>query len=343
MSAYEKLCDRLKESQSTWLVTGVAGFIGSNILETLLKLKQKVVGLDNFITGSRDNLRDVQTCVDNTLWKNLHFIEGDIRDAAVCRKACEGVNVVLHQAALGSVPRSLENPALTTDVNVLGTVNIFWAAKVAGVKRVVYASSSSVYGDEPHLPKVEDRLGKLLSPYAASKMTNELYAQVFTKAYGMEMVGLRYFNVFGRRQSPDGPYAAVIPRWVEALLKNQPVIIYGDGKTSRDFCYVDNAVQANLLAGQTQETKVFGDVFNIAVDHTTSLNDLFQALKTKLSAHDARIAKTEAHYAPFRAGDILHSRADIQKARTLLGYAPRYSLEQGLDEALPWYCNHVAI
>jgi UDP-N-acetylglucosamine 4-epimerase len=231
----------------------------------------------------------------------------------------------------------LENPVLTTDVNVQGTVQIFLAAKEAGVKRVVYASSSSVYGDEPTLPKVEGRLGKLLSPYAASKMTNELYAQVFTKAYGMEMVGLRYFNVFGRRQSPDGPYAAVIPKWVEALLKFKPVTIYGDGKTSRDFCYVDNAVQANLLAAQTQEAKAFGDVFNIAVDHTTSLNDLFQSLKTKLSAHDARIAKTEVHYAPFRAGDILHSRADIQKARTLLGYAPRYSLEQGLDEALVWY------
>lgn len=339
MSAYQKLCDRLKENPLTWLVTGVAGFIGSNILETLLKLKQNVVGLDNFITGSRENLSDVQTCVDNALWKNFTFIEGDIRDAQACRKACQGVNVVLHQAALGSVPRSLENPVLTTDVNVQGTVQVFWAAKEAGVKRVVYASSSSVYGDESTLPKIEERLGKMLSPYAVSKMTNELYAQVFTKAYGLETVGLRYFNVFGRRQSPDGPYAAVIPKWVEALLKNQPVTIYGDGKTSRDFCYVDNAVQANILAGQTLGPKAFGEVFNVAVDHATSLNDLFQFLKTKLSAHDAGIAQKEVHYAPFRAGDILHSRADIGKAKTLLGYEPRYTLEQGLDEALTWYCN----
>lgn len=339
--AYQKLCYHLKQTPKNWLVTGVAGFIGSNLLETLLNLGQNVVGLDNFITGSHDNLNDVKKSVGSAAWQRFTLIEGDIRHADVCHKACQGVDVVLHQAALGSVPRSLENPSLTTEINVQGTVTVFWAAKQAGVKRVVYASSSSIYGDDAHLPKQEDQIGNPLSPYAVSKRTNELYAQVFTQSYGMEMVGLRYFNVFGKRQSPDGPYAAVVPKWVEALLKFKPITIYGDGKTSRDFCYIDNVVQANLLAGQTDDQRCWGTVFNVAVDQTASLNDLFLALKNKLSQTDKKIADQEARYTDFRAGDIQHSRADIQKAKELLEYNPRYTWEQGLDQALAWYRDHV--
>jgi UDP-N-acetylglucosamine 4-epimerase len=319
------------------LVTGVAGFIGSNLLETLLQLHQKVVGLDNLSTGRRQNLAQVRAAVGPERWAGFTWIKGDIRDAALCRRAVRGVDFVLHQAALGSVPRSIEQPIQTHDSNVNGFVQLLWAARAAGVKRFVFASSSSVYGDETGLPQIEDRIGNCLSPYAVSKRVNELYADVFGRSYGFQSIGLRYFNVFGPRQDPAGAYAAVIPKWIAAMIANEPVRINGDGSTSRDFCYVTNVVQANLLAATVQKPQAVNKRFNIALGAETSLNQLFQMLRERLAPTHPHLRLFKPLYEDFRAGDILHSRADIILARRWLGYKPAYNVACGLDEALDWY------
>jgi len=338
MSArYEKVKSELRRHPRTWLVTGVAGFIGSNLLESLLVLGQRVVGLDNFATGSRRNLDEVRGEVGRLAWSRFHFIEGDVRHARTCNESCTDVDIVLHQAALGSVPRSINDPVGTHQSNVDGFVNMLVAAKDAGVGRFVYASSSSVYGDHPDLPKQEDRIGQPLSPYALTKAVGEQYAAMFSRTYGLHSVGLRYFNVFGPRQSPAGPYAAVLPRWASSLLRGQSCTINGDGETSRDFCYVANAVQANLLAGTTREPSALDQVYNIACGRRTSLKTLYRLLRTRLAGLDPTIASMAATYAPFRKGDVRHSRANISKARRLLGFKPTHSVADGLDEALSWY------
>jgi UDP-N-acetylglucosamine 4-epimerase len=323
--------------RARWLVTGGAGFIGSHLMEHLLRAGQEVVTLDNFATGHRRNLEEVEAAVGPEARQRHRFIEGDIRDPAACREACAGATYVLHQAALGSVPRSIEHPADSHASNVTGFLNMLVAARDAGVKRFVYASSSSVYGDHPGLPKVEAEVGEVLSPYAATKLANEIYARVFLKSYGLDTVGLRYFNVFGPRQDPDGPYAAVIPRWVQALRTRSDVWINGDGETTRDFCYVANAVQANLRAAIAPDRSVPGEVFNVAVHDQTSLNTLFSTLRELLAKLDPEIARAQARYREFRSGDVRHSLADISKAKRLLGYVPSHSLRAGLEEALPWY------
>lgn len=323
--------------RARWLVTGGAGFIGSHLVEHLLRAGQEVVTLDNFATGHRRNLDEVEAAVGAAGRKLHRFIEGDIRDPAACREACAGVTYVLHQAALGSVPRSIEHPADSHATNVTGFLNMLIAARDAGVTRFVYASSSSVYGDHPALPKVEAETGEVLSPYAATKLANEIYARVFLRSYGLANVGLRYFNVFGPRQDPNGPYAAVIPRWVEALLRHDTVWINGDGETTRDFCYVTNAVQANLRAAIAEGDAIAGEVFNVAVHDQTSLNALFALLSSQLAAFDPAIGEFKPQYRDFRAGDVRRSLADVSKAHRLLGYVPTHSLRAGLEEALPWY------
>ena len=337
MTAYERLRAGLKGKPKTWLVTGAAGFIGSNLVEALLKLGQRVVGLDNFATSTKRNLHEVRKLVVPSQWRNFTFIEGDIRDLKICRRACRGVEFVLHQAALGSVPRSIEDPLNTDGSNVTGFLNVLLSARDSQVKRFVYASSSAIYGDEPRLPKVEDRIGQPLSPYAVTKYVNELYAQVFARCYGVETIGLRYFNVFGPRQDPEGPYAAVIPKWIAAMMKNEPVHINGDGETSRDFCYVDNVVQMNLLAAATTNPKAVNQVYNVAVNERTSLNELFVLLRERLLPHFPQLKRYKPVYRDFRAGDVRHSQADISKARRLAGFAPTHRIEQGLDDALDWY------
>lgn len=334
-SAYSRLKARLVNEQGTWLVTGVAGFIGSNLLETLLKLNQRVVGLDNFATGHERNLDEVRTLVSVAQWANFRFIQGDIREIDQCQSACKGADYVLHQAALGSVPRSIEDPITSNSANVTGFLNMLVAARDAGVKRFVYAASSSTYGDHPGLPKVEQTIGKPLSPYAVTKYVNELYAEVFARCYGISTVGLRYFNVFGPRQDPDGAYAAVIPRWLAAMIKQEVVHINGDGETSRDFCYVDNAVQANLLAA-TADMQVGAEIFNVAFNARTSLNELFALLRDGLAAQGIRYERPAVHRG-FRAGDVRHSQADIGKASAALGYAPDFSVLKGVTQAMPWY------
>lgn len=341
MTAYETLCSALPGSPRTWLVTGVAGFIGSNLLETLLRLDQRVVGLDNFSTGYQKNLDEVQGLVTPAQWQRFQFIQGDIRDIDACRRACEGVDHVLHQAALGSVPRSLADPITTNDVNIGGFLNVLVAARDAGVKSFVYAASSSTYGDHPGLPKVEDRIGKPLSPYAVTKFVNELYADVFARSYGFASVGLRYFNVFGRRQDPDGAYAAVIPKWTASLLKHETVYINGDGETSRDFCYIDNAVQANLLAATATKAEAINQVYNVAVGDRSTLNLLFELLRDGLAGAGVS-PDLQPVYREFRAGDVRHSQADVGKARELLGYAPTHRIREGISEALRWYVSNVA-
>ena len=336
MTAYQQLQTRLPTEPRTWLVTGVAGFIGSNLLETLLKLNQRVVGLDNFATGHQCNLDEVQTLVTAAQWANFSFIKGDIREQADCQKACEGVDYVLHQAALGSVPRSLADPITTNATNISGFLNMLTAARDAKVKSFTYAASSSTYGDHPALPKVEDAIGKPLSPYAVTKYVNELYAEVFARCYGFNAVGLRYFNVFGPRQDPNGAYAAVIPKWTAALLQGDAVYINGDGETSRDFCFVANAVQANLLAATAANPEARNQVYNVAVGDRTTLNILFALLRDNLAAHGVS-ASTQPVYRDFRAGDVRHSQADIGKAQRLLGYAPTHRLAEGVAEAMPWY------
>ena len=336
---YTQVKEQLRAAPRTWLVTGAAGFIGSNLVEHLLRLEQHVVGLDNFATGHHVNLEEVRARVGSGAAR-FHFIEGDIRNLESCRAACEGVDVVLHQAALGSVPRSIEHPGLTHEVNVDGFVNMLVAARDAAVGRFVYAASSSTYGDHPGLPKVEERIGRPLSPYAVTKYVNELYAGVFQRTYALESVGLRYFNVFGRRQDPEGAYAAVIPRWVGSLLKGEPCQINGDGETSRDFCYVDNVVQANLLAAAAGH-EATDQVYNVACGESTTLNVLFEEIRQGLrERRPGRHMPAEPEYGPFREGDVRHSLADISKIQNTLGYAPTHLVAAGLAEALDWYVEH---
>jgi UDP-N-acetylglucosamine 4-epimerase len=339
MTRFDRLKKTLRASPATWLVTGAAGFIGSNLLETLLRLNQRVIGLDNLSTGRRANLAQVRAAVGPGPWAKFTWIKGDIQDAALCRRAMRGVDYVLHQAALGSVPRSIEEPIQTNDSNVNGFLQLLWAARQGGVKRFVFASSSSVYGDSARLPQVEDQIGNCLSPYAASKRINELYADVFGRCYGLQSVGLRYFNVFGPRQDPAGAYAAVIPKWIAAMIANEPVQINGDGSTSRDFCYVANVVQANLLAATVPNVAAVNQLYNIALGAETSLNELFNMLRERLAPSRPHLLDFKARHAGFRAGDVLHSRADISKARRWLGYQPAYSVASGLDEALDWYAG----
>jgi len=335
MTRYQQVLEQLRAEPRNWLVTGCAGFIGSNLLETLLKLDQRVVGLDNFATGHQRNLDEVRASVTPAQWERLRFIEGDIRDLDACRKAAQGVDFVLHQAALGSVPRSLNDPITTNEVNVSGFLNMLVAARDAGVKSFVYAASSSTYGDHPDLPKVEDRIGRPLSPYAVTKYVNELYADVFARSYGFGSVGLRYFNVFGKRQDPNGAYAAVIPKWIAAMIRGEDVVVNGDGETSRDFCFVENAVQANILAAMAQPEGV-DHVYNVAFNARTTLNELFDHLKQGLGKQGIAYDKAPVH-GEFRAGDVRHSQADIDKAHRLLGYEPMHNIVQGLEVAMPWY------
>jgi len=369
MKPFQQVQEQLRSAPKTWLITGVAGFIGSNLLETLLKLNQRVVGLDNFATGHQHNLDEVQTLVTPEQWANFNFIKGDICNLDDCRTAmhfvpspsagqaasCQlaGVDVrlvvpsegrdegavdyVLHQAALGSVPRSLEDPITTNQNNIDGFLNMLVAARDAKVKRFVYAASSSTYGDHPDLPKMEDKIGKPLSPYAVTKLVNELYADVFARAYGFKTIGLRYFNIFGKRQDPNGAYAAVIPKWIAALLKNESVYINGDGETSRDFCYIDNAVQANILAATTANSEAINQVYNVAVGERTSLNQLYEHLRRNLAIRYHYLQKAKPNYRDFRPGDVRHSLADITKACELLGYKPSHRIGEGLLEAMPWY------
>jgi UDP-N-acetylglucosamine 4-epimerase len=341
VTRYEQLRADLVNAPRKWLITGAAGFIGSNLLQSLLELDQHVVGFDNFATGHRENLREVENFVAPVRWRRMHFVEGDIRDAAACRRACEGADFVLHQAALGSVPRSIEDPITTNSVNISGFLEILTAARSAGVKRFVYAASSSTYGDHPGLPKVESSIGKPLSPYAITKFANELYADVFARTYGFPSIGLRYFNIFGARQDPNGPYAAVIPKWIAAMLHNEPVHINGDGETSRDFCYVANAVQANLLAATAADPAAVNQVYNVAVGQRTSLNELFEHLRAMLAPRFAHLATAKPIYRDFRAGDVRHSLADIGKAHRLLGYVPTHVVGDGLAEAMQWYVAHL--
>ncbi len=341
-SAFETLVEQLKTQQKTWLITGAAGFIGSNLTEFLLAHHQKVVGLDNFATGYQHNIEDVLVSVGDQAAKNFVLIEGDIADLDTCQQACDGVDIILHQAALGSVPRSIADPVASNRSNVTGFLNMLTTAKESGIKRFVYASSSSVYGDSKELPKVEERTGNLLSPYAVTKMNNELYAGVFAKTYDMETVGLRYFNVFGRRQNPDGAYAAVIPKWVGSLLKDESVFINGDGETSRDFTYIDNVIQMNLLAGTTNNAKSFGEAFNVAVGGRNTLNELYALINHELKNHKQGFQQQPVIYRDFRAGDIRHSNANIAKAQKLVGYAPTHDINQGMAEAIEWYIEKLS-
>ena len=341
MNRYETVLKQLQSNPKTWLVTGVAGFIGSNLLEKLLRLDQRVIGLDNFSTGKPDNLKEVQASVETEQWQRFSFIEGDIRELGTCREVCQNADYILHEAALGSVPRSIEDPIKSNESNVSGFLNMLVAARDAGVKRFVYAASSSTYGDHPGLPKVEDTIGKPLSPYAVTKYVNELYADVFARTYGMELIGLRYFNVFGPRQDPEGAYAAVIPCWTRALVKGETVYINGNGETSRDYCFVENVIQMNILAATTTESEAVNQVYNTAVNARTSLNELFDMLQERLLPHYPYLQGCKPVYRDFRIGDVLHSQADISKAAHLLGYEPSYSIDAGLTEALSWYMTNL--
>lgn len=337
MALYDQLKEALMARPRTWLVTGVSGFIGSHLLEALLKLNQRVVGLDNFSTGNQRNLNQVKTIVGSESWERFRLHEGDIRDVQLCQTACQGADVVLHHAALGSVPRSLEDTRGCHEINVTGFVNMLMAARETGVRRFVFASSSAVYGDAPELPKVEEKIGRPLSPYAASKWMNEIYADVLCRADPPTFAGLRYFNVFGPRQDPNGAYAAVIPRWIASLLAQEPVFINGDGETSRDFCYIENVVQANLLAAMSDNTEALNQIYNIAVGERTTLNELFEMLRSRLAASEPRLAEAKPTYREFRAGDVRHSLANISKGKRLLGYQPEFRIGEGLDLAMDWY------
>lgn len=357
-TAYRHVLSQLREKPKTWLITGVAGFIGSNLLEALLALDQTVVGLDNFSTGYQHNLDQVCALVSQEQWARFHFVEGDIRDLDVCRRAMvfpasvlssrtdlggmiggkgSSVDYVLHQAALGSVPRSIEDPILTNANNIDGFLNMLVASRDAGVKRFVYAASSSTYGDHPGLPKTEDNIGKPLSPYAVTKYVNELYAEVFARSYNFNTVGLRYFNIFGKRQDPNGAYAAVIPKWIAAMVENAAVYINGDGETSRDFCYIENTIQANLLAATVEKSEAINQIYNVAVGDRTSLNDLYQDLRDNLTERYPHLINAQAVHRDFRVGDVRHSLADISKARRLLGYEPSHTIGEGLKEVMGWY------
>ena len=335
MNKYNELLTRLEQEPKTWLITGVAGFIGSNLLEHLLKLNQRVVGLDNFATGYQHNLDEVQGLVLPEQWARFTFMQGDIRNLDNCRQACAHVDYVLHQAALGSVPRSIDDPIGTDSTNIGGFLNLLVAGRDAQVQSFIYAASSSTYGDHPDLPKVEDKIGNPLSPYAVTKVVNELYAQVFATTYGFKTIGLRYFNIFGQRQDPNGAYAAVIPQWAASMIGGQDVFINGDGQTSRDFCFIENAVQVNLLAALANDAAQ-NEVYNVAVGDRTTLNDLFLALKAALAKNNI-FYEREPVYRDFRPGDVRHSQADISKAVTKLGYDPQYRIMDGIAKAMPWY------
>ncbi|WP_114325737.1 NAD-dependent epimerase/dehydratase family protein [Candidatus Colwellia aromaticivorans] len=362
MTRYNEIKNKLIESPKTWLVTGVAGFIGSNLLESLLLLNQKVVGLDNFATGHQHNLDEVKSLVSKEQWEKFTFIEGDIRDFETCGKAVIGIDYVLHQAALGSVPRSIADPILTNSANITGFLNMLTAAKEAKVSSFTYAASSSTYGDHPALPKVEENIGNPLSPYAVTKYVNELYASVFARTYGFKTIGLRYFNVFGKRQDPNGAYAAVIPKWTATMINNEELFINGDGETSRDFCFIENVIQMNILAAtintvqpepspfvqsisacpelvEGSKEAVEGkesEVYNVAVGDRTTLNDLFGAIKDSLIKNDVNVS-IEPTYRDFREGDVRHSQADISKAKNALGFSPEFRISEGIDKAMPWY------
>lgn len=337
MTLFNQVIDPLKSNRHRWLVTGAAGFIGSNLVEALLRLNQSVVGLDNFSTGHQRNLDQVQALVGSAAWNHFHFIRGDICDISTCHHACKVVDFVLHHAALGSVPRSIEDPILSNHSNVTGFVNMLVAARDAKTKRFVYAASSSTYGDHPALPKVEDQIGKPLSPYAVTKYVNELYADVFARCYDMQTIGLRYFNIFGPRQDPDGAYAAVIPKWIASMIKNETLLINGDGETSRDFCYVENVVQANILSATTTNSDAINQVYNVAVNERTTLNQLFDMQRNLLVKRFAHLENFRPTYQDFRVGDVRHSLADISKAQRLLGYAPSHRIGEGLRTAMDWY------
>lgn len=339
MSQYQTVCEQLQQVPKTWLITGVAGFIGSNLLETLLKLNQNVVGLDNFATGHQHNLDEVQSLVKPEQWANFKFYEGDIRNFEDCQTACAGVDYVLHQAALGSVPRSIADPITTNAANITGFLNMLTAARDANVASFTYAASSSTYGDHPALPKVEENIGNPLSPYAVTKYVNELYADVFARSYGFKAIGLRYFNVFGKRQDPNGAYAAVIPKWTAAMIAGDDVFINGDGETSRDFCFIENTVQANILAA-TANDEAKNQVYNVAVGDRTTLNDLFNAIKAALNENSVEYTK-EPVYREFRAGDVRHSQASIEKIEKYLKFNPEFNIKQGIRITMPWYVKFV--
>ena len=340
MSAYQKILREMDSAPCAWLVTGVAGFIGSNLLQALLMHGQRVVGLDNFLTGYQKNLDMVQDLVGPERWRRFTFIEGDIRDLEICRQASANADFVLHEAALGSVPRSIDDPLLSNSCNIDGFVNMLVAARDAGVKSFVYAASSSTYGDEPTLPKQEDRIGKPLSPYAVTKYVNELYADVFASAYGFSCIGLRYFNVFGQRQDPFGAYAAVIPQWFAGLMRGEQVYVNGDGETSRDFCHIDNVVQANFLAAYAP-VEARNTVYNVAFGQRTTLNELFALIREEAARHKTEAAAAMAVHRDFRAGDVRHSLADINRAKRLLGFDPVIDVRQGLRLAGDWYAANL--
>lgn len=345
MTKYEKLQEDLKANQKTWLITGVAGFIGSNLLEKLLTLDQKVVGLDNFDTGYKHNIEqainDANIATDKDTRSNFHFINGDISALVDCKKACIDVDYVLHQAALGSVPRSINDPINTNKANIDGFLNMLVASRDAGIKRFVYAASSSTYGDHPDLPKQEDRVGNPLSPYAVTKAVNELYAKVFANTYGFKSIGLRYFNIFGKRQDPNGAYAAVIPKWVAAIMNGENVFINGDGETSRDFCYIENAIQMNLLAATSENDESIDQVYNVALNDRTSLNELYKMIESRLIHLNSNLKRSDPIYRDFRIGDVRHSQASINKAKELLGYKPEFKISKGLDYAMEWYSKNL--
>ncbi|MBJ9256239.1 Vi polysaccharide biosynthesis UDP-N-acetylglucosaminuronic acid C-4 epimerase TviC [Citrobacter amalonaticus] len=334
---YKQVEGALSSKPETWLITGVAGFIGSNLLEALLKLNQKVIGLDNFATGHQANLDEVKESVSTEQWSAFTFVQGDIRDPETCVEVVKGVDNVLHQAALGSVPRSIKDPITTNNTNISGFINMLVAAKDANVKSFTYAASSSTYGDHPALPKIEENIGNPLSPYAVTKYVNELYAQVFARTYGFKSIGLRYFNVFGKRQDPNGAYAAVIPKWTAAMINDEPLFINGDGETSRDFCFIENVVQMNILAAQS-DVSARDQVYNVAVGDRTTLNQLFDALKNTLKNNNVTYEKKPV-YQDFRAGDVRHSQANIDKAKRLLGYVPTHDILDGIRESMPWYIS----
>ncbi|ENS2554669.1 Vi polysaccharide biosynthesis UDP-N-acetylglucosaminuronic acid C-4 epimerase TviC [Escherichia coli] len=334
---YKKIEDALSSKSETWLITGVAGFIGSNLLEALLKLNQKVVGLDNFATGHQANLDEVKESVSAGQWSAFTFVEGDICEPETCVEVVKGVDHVLHQAALGSVPRSIKDPITTNNTNISGFINMLVAAKDANVRSFTYAASSSTYGDHPALPKIEENIGNPLSPYAVTKYVNELYAQVFARTYGFKSIGLRYFNVFGKRQDPNGAYAAVIPKWTAAMINDEPLYINGDGETSRDFCFIENVVQMNILAAQS-DASARDQVYNVAVGDRTTLNQLFNVLKNTLKNNNV-IYEKKPVYKDFRAGDVRHSQANIDKAKRLLGYVPTHDILDGIKESMPWYIS----
>jgi UDP-N-acetylglucosamine 4-epimerase len=351
ITAFEQIQLQLPSAPKTWLVTGVAGFIGSHLLENLLKLNQRVVGLDNFATGHQRNLDEVQTLVGPEKWAHFKFMKGDIVNLDDCRIACTSVDYVLHQAALGSVSRSLEEPIVTNATNVGGFLNMLVAARDAKVKSFTYAASSSTYGDHPDLPKKEEIIGKPLSPYAVTKFVNEVYADVFSSCYNFNSIGLRYFNVFGPRQDPKGAYAAVIPKWAASIINGETIFINGDGKTSRDFCFVNNVIQANILAatvvdfmGQDAARQAaLNQVYNIALGEITTLNELYLILRNEIIASGKILQQMPSTpiYREFRAGDVRYSQADVSKAKKLLGYSPTHRLNQGLKIAVPWYINNV--